>query len=175
MDTDIYVFADGTLRLGDKSFPCALGKTGITLSKQEGDGATPAGEFSLRGLYYRPGRLEMPRTRLSVTALIPQMGWCDDPRHVLYNQPVALPFGASHEVLWRDDDRYDILIPIGYNDGPIRPGLGSAIFFHLATSERWYTEGCVALHKKDMLPLLPLLGPDSRMIIAGPSTEQSGA
>src|SRR3546814_19709072 len=53
-----------------------------------------------------------------------------DPLH--YNRLVRLPFAASHERMWRDDGLYDLVVEIGYNDMPPVPGLGSAIFLHLA-------------------------------------------
>ena len=32
----------------------------------------------------------------------------------------------------RDDSVYDLILVIGHNDDPVRPGLGSAIFVHIA-------------------------------------------
>lgn len=60
-----------------------------------------------------------------------------------------------HENLWRDDDVYDLIIPIGYNDSPIAAGKGSAIFIHVARENYEPTEGCVALKLEDLLRILP--------------------
>ena len=49
----------------------------------------------------------------------------DDPH---YNKPVTLPYPASHESLWLDSPVYDLIVPLGYNDDPAEPGLGSAIY-----------------------------------------------
>ncbi len=69
----------------------------------------------------------------------------------------------SHEKLWREDDVYDIIIPIGYNDSPVVSGKGSAIFIHIARENYEPTEGCVALKLPDLLEILPFLS--SRTVI----------
>ena len=48
----------GTLTYSGISVPCALGKTGLALEKEEGDGKTPIGTFPLRRVLYRPDRVE---------------------------------------------------------------------------------------------------------------------
>ena len=141
--------------------PCALGRAGTRRAKQEGDGATPAGSFRLLAVLYRPDRLPRPRTRLPVIALRPDSGWCDDPADRAYNQPVRLPYLASHERLWRDDRLYDLIVVIDYNLSPPIPGAGSAIFLHIATEDFWSTEGCVAVSPETMHRLLPHLGPQT--------------
>ncbi|HVZ13264.1 MAG TPA: L,D-transpeptidase family protein, partial [Bauldia sp.] len=82
---------------------CAIGRSGKSANKREGDGATPVGAFRLRAVLYRPDRGARPRTALPVTAITPNSGWCDDPGHPAYNRPVTLPFAAGHERLWRND------------------------------------------------------------------------
>jgi L,D-peptidoglycan transpeptidase YkuD (ErfK/YbiS/YcfS/YnhG family) len=162
----IIVTSNGLLHLQDITLRCALGKNGVTHTKQEGDGKTPLGTFPLRALYYRPDRMTLPPALAFTTIPItPSMGWCDDPAHPAYNLPVALPFAASHETLWREDHRYDIIIPLGYNDAPPVAGMGSAIFFHIAAEDYAGTEGCVAISLNDMERLLPQLTPTTIMII----------
>jgi L,D-peptidoglycan transpeptidase YkuD (ErfK/YbiS/YcfS/YnhG family) len=140
-----------------QSFTCALGKGGLSAFKREGDGATPLGIFTLRQCLYRPDRLGTPATRLPVKAIGENDGWCDDPKSPCYNLPVPLPFSYSHERLWRDDHVYDLIIPLGYNDDPVIPGKGSAIFMHVARKHYEPTEGCVALALPDLQVLLPHL------------------
>lgn len=163
---------NGVLSLGARQFPCALGRSGIVTTKREGDGGTPAGDFPLREVRYRPDRIPLPSTKgLQVRPLQATDGWCDAPTDPAYNQPVRLPYPASAEKMWRDDHLYDLLAIIGYNDAPTVPGRGSAIFLHVArsgaSSPRFEpTEGCVATRLEDLLAILAECTPSTRMRIA---------
>jgi L,D-peptidoglycan transpeptidase YkuD (ErfK/YbiS/YcfS/YnhG family) len=108
----------------------------------------------MRQVYWRSDRLARPATGLPTDALIPEAGWCDDPANPFYNLPVLLPFAAGHEKLWREDHVYDLIVVLGYNDAPILPGRGSAIFLHLARPDYSPTEGCVACAQEALLALL---------------------
>jgi L,D-peptidoglycan transpeptidase YkuD (ErfK/YbiS/YcfS/YnhG family) len=144
----------------------AIGKGGLAWAKREGDGATPIGTFPLRCLLYRTDRLPAPQTGLMVWPIHPSDGWSDDPRDMLYNQSVPLPHPYSHERLWRDDGVYDVIVPLGYNDDPPVPGLGSAIFLHCARPDYSPTEGCVAVALPDLLRLVAECGPETLMEIS---------
>jgi L,D-peptidoglycan transpeptidase YkuD (ErfK/YbiS/YcfS/YnhG family) len=151
---EITVQPPGHLIWNDRRVRCALGRGGIRVHKHEGDGATPAGTFPLRRVLYRADRLPVPETGLSVQALRPDDGWCDDPADPAYNRLIQRPFTASHEELWRQDHVYDVIVELGHNDDPPRPGLGSAVFMHVARPGFDPTEGCVALKVEDLLALL---------------------
>lgn len=159
------VTPDGTLYCGQRRFACALGRSGVTAAKREGDGATPAGIYTLRRVMYRPDRLDPPSTGLPVSPLGPDMGWCDDPAHADYNRPVRLPHPASCETLWRDDPVYDLVVVLGHNDDRPVPGAGSAIFMHLRRDDGGPTEGCVALALADLLTVLAECGPGDEIYI----------
>lgn len=165
---DILVAADRTLRWNGRFVRCALGRSGVAADKREGDGATPAGRFPLRQVLYRSDRVRPPSAcRLPLAAIDPDLGWCDDPADAAYNRPVRLPFAASHERLWRDDGVYDLLAVIGYNDDPVIPGRGSAIFLHVARPDFAPTEGCVALALDDVIALLACCQPGDCLSISG--------
>jgi len=166
---DIVVSSAGILRWTEAEVRCAFGRSGIGVAKREGDGMTPAGAFPLRQVMYRPDRLQAPETGLSVRAIDPSDGWCDDPGDPRYNQLIRLPCDGSHERLWRDDGLYDLLVVIGYNDGPIEAGLGSAIFLHVAGPDYGPTEGCVALVLPDLSALLRSCRPSDRIVIGAGS------
>lgn len=138
--------------------PCAFGKGGCkpAADKCEGDGATPLGTYPIRYVFYRPDKLTELLTGIKAIPLSSDMGWCDDAEHAAYNTQVSLPFGPSHEKLWRDDDVYDVIVVIGHNDAPVVRGKGSAIFLHIAREGYTPTEGCVALGQPDMLRFLRL-------------------
>ncbi|MBK1637541.1 hypothetical protein CKO24_00520 [Rhodothalassium salexigens DSM 2132] len=149
---------------------CRLGRGGVVAAdaKREGDGATPAGRWPLRRLYYRADRLTRPETALATTALDQLWSWCDAPDHPAYNRRLDTPPAASHERLWRSDRRYDLIVPLGYNDDPPLPGRGSAIFLHLTDTPDRPTAGCVAMDRDDLLALLAALTPASMMVIDAP-------
>jgi len=153
------------------NFACVIGRSGMVSAQQkaEGDGATPIGDWPMRCLYYRPDRVAEDQIRelsqLPCRPITPEMGWVDDPESALYNRPVMLPCADRHEQLWREDGLYDLILPLGYNDGPTRPGAGSAIFLHCAEPHTTATEGCVALARADLLSLLPGLAPTTRLIL----------
>ncbi len=92
-------------------------------------------------------------------------GWCDDPADPAYNTPVRLPYSGRHERLWRDDRLYDLVIVVGYNDAPVIPGRGSAIFIHLATADYAPTAGCVALALGDLQRLAAACAPGDDLVV----------
>jgi L,D-peptidoglycan transpeptidase YkuD (ErfK/YbiS/YcfS/YnhG family) len=161
----------GWLVAGRVRLRCALGRSGTTRDKREGDGASPVGEFGLLQLFFRPDKGPRPRSLLSARAIAPTDGWCDAPQDRAYNTLVKRPYPASHEEMWREDDMYDLVLDIDYNrggrarGGAIRKGKGSAIFMHVARPGFTPTAGCVALRKSDLRRLLPRIGPRTRIVI----------
>jgi len=166
---DIFVSPDGMCTWGDRRVRCALGRTGVRAEKREGDGATPAGVFPLRSVMYRPDRVAPPATNLPVRAIVVDDGWCDDRADPAYNQLIRLPHSARHERLWRDDGLYDLLAVIGYNDDPVVPGAGSAIFLHVAAPGYGPTEGCVAVAIADLIALLEVCATGDLMTVCEPA------
>ena len=149
--------SDGRLDLGrGRRVRCAFGRSGVIAAgdKREGDGKTPLGDWPLRRVLYRADHGGAPQTALETRAIMPDEGWCDAPADPSYNQPVRLPYPASAEKLWRDDRLYDLVVVLGHNDDPVEPGMGSAIFLHLASHDYRPTEGCVALRRPDLEALL---------------------
>ena len=158
-------YQNGTLNWADGSARAACGMGGVRADKREGDHASPAGTFPLLRVFYRPDRLSAPPTELPLAALKPSDGWVDEPADPAYNTLVTLPYPASAEILWRDDGLYDLFVVIGYNTAPIVPGAGSAIFLHVARPDFSGTEGCIAVARDALIPLLSLLGPGSTITI----------
>jgi L,D-peptidoglycan transpeptidase YkuD (ErfK/YbiS/YcfS/YnhG family) len=153
------------LSFGPLAFRAALGRSGITSCKREGDGATPRGTMSILSGYRRGDRNGRVATRLPMRRIRQDMLWCDAPDHQAYNRPVRAPFAASHERLMRDDRLYDLCLVLDWNIRSRRRGAGSAIFFHLARDGYLPTEGCVALSLRDMLRLMPHLRRGTRLVI----------
>lgn len=153
----------GVLAFDGLRCPCALGRSGMSAMKREGDGATPIGCWPVREVLYRRERGPRPRCALPIRPLRPNDGWCDAAGDRNYNRPVRHPYPASAERLWRDDHLYDLIVVLGYNDRPRRRGRGSAIFLHLARANLAPTEGCIALDRRSALRLLAALRPGDRM------------
>lgn len=155
----------GRLTVGGLTVPCALGRSGLTRFKREGDGATPVGRFDLLFGYRRADRTLPPGGPLRTTPIRRDDGWCDDVGDGRYNRPVRLPVRGSHEEMWRDDRLYDVVIVLDANVRRRMIGGGSAIFFHLARDGFEPTAGCVALAPADMRRVLAHLGPHPVMVI----------
>ena len=176
MDLIVFPSADGyRADWRGRRLRCAVGRSGLTSAKREGDGATPVGRWPMRRLLYRSDRLPSPATALPSRPIAETDGWCDAPGDQAYNQPVQLPYAASHEVLMRDDAIYDLLVVLGYNDDPVVAGRGSAIFLHIAREGYAGTEGCVALTAPDLLAVLgeALPGDCVRVLGADPKGSES--
>lgn len=156
------------VKVNDTRYRCSIGRSGVIANKEEGDGGTPKGGFYLRKVFYRSDTINETdiKTTLPIQVLQADDGWCDDVKCEEYNQHIKLPFPGSHEKLWRDDNLYDLIVVVGYNDYPIEKGKGSAIFLHIARENYAPTVGCIAFNKKDLLEILEQLTPETILTIA---------
>jgi L,D-peptidoglycan transpeptidase YkuD (ErfK/YbiS/YcfS/YnhG family)/cell wall-associated NlpC family hydrolase len=159
------VVSGNKLQAGSQSYRCSIGRKGYSANKREGDGCTPVGTFYLREVYYRADRISAPLTGLPVKVISCDDGWCDAPDDEKYNQHVYLPYAPSHEELWRDDHLYDLVVVIGYNDGPVISGAGSAIFLHVAAPEFKPTQGCIGLELQVLQELLKDFTPQTKIVL----------
>ena len=153
------------LFIKDKKLQCAIGRGGLKKNKVEGDLSTPIGAFKFNKIYYRADKLGETNFEIDSSIIQKNDGWCDDEKSKFYNQYIQFPFNESAEHLYREDDIYDILCVLNYNTSPIIPGLGSAIFLHVARSNFAGTEGCVAIDKEALLTIAPNITYDSRIVI----------
>ena len=154
-----------TLQVDSFYFKCSIGKNGLIKNKIEGDKRTPKGTFKIEHLYFRKDRLKKPITSLKTIEIKEKMGWCDDIKvQSKYNRLIKIEKNIKHEKLKRNDQKYDLLIPIKYNFNKIKVGLGSCIFIHL-TKDYKPTAGCIALAKKDFLIMLKLINKNTKIKI----------
>ena len=149
----------GWLSAGALRIPVALGRGGIKADKREGDGATPAGRFRLKCLWWRADRGPRPRTLLPVRRIGPQDAWSEDPADRNYNQHVRRPPGAVGDRLMRQDHLYDLIIALDHNTRPRIARRGSAVFVHIARPGYGPTAGCVAMKSDSLRLLLSRLDP----------------
>ena len=160
----IIIIEKDTLLYDEFKFKCSIGKNGKTTKKIEGDNKTPKGLYTLGPLYYRKDRLLKLSTKLKKIEIMKNFGWCDDVKSKFYNKPIKTNINVRHEKLYRNDKKYDLLIPIEYNSKRPKKNKGSAIFLHL-TSNYKKTQGCVAIKEKDMLILLNLINKKTKIKI----------
>lgn len=146
------------VQIGHHFYLAALGRSGITTRKCEGDGATPRAEMRCLFGFWRGPRGQKPASPLRFLRAEKTHGWCDQSGNPNYNGPVKRPFHQSHETLRRDDRLYDQVVVLDWNIAPITGGRqrnrGSAIFLHVAKEGYQPTEGCIALYPKDLAHLL---------------------
>ena len=143
---------DGTWRQV-LSAPAWVGKKGFGKTR-EGDMKTPVGAFRFTmafGVRPDPGAL-MDYTQVDATHY-----WCGDSSSPLYNQFVSTrdrdDFSKKEsEHLVDYATAYAYAMNISYNEEG-RPGLGSAIFLHCQTKNK-FTAGCVAIPEKSMIEVL---------------------
>ncbi|MBP7864306.1 MAG: L,D-transpeptidase family protein [Acidobacteria bacterium] len=135
-----------------------VGKRGFAPfgKKVAGDRKTPSGLFPLGTAFgYAPSAV----TKLDYRPATARDCWVDDPRSPDYNRWVSKPppAGVSHEKMRRADDLYRLGLVIRYNEDPIVPGKGSAIFLHIRRTDRVGTAGCVAMLPAEVAALLAWL------------------
>ena len=149
----------------DKQFQCSIGKSGFSKNKKEGDGCTPVGTFFIENVYYRADKIKSLETNINKVKINKIDGWCDDPTQKEYNQLIRFPYNFSAEELYRDDSLYNIVCVLNYNTKPIKPGLGSAIFMHVAKDDYKPTKGCITLKQEDLIFLLSLIDKRTKIIL----------
>ena len=159
----IHIKNKNTLIIDDFCFKCCGGKSGLNIDKKEGDNSTPKGLFKLKKLYFRKDRVGIPRCKIRRKSITKNMGWCDNPKHMKYNEEIATLYKGHKENFYRKDYKYDYLITINHNYKKI-PYKGSAIFIHL-TNNYQPTAGCIALKKKDFEIMLKLIDQKTKIKI----------
>ena len=160
----IIIIKKDTLLYDEFKFKCSIGKNGKTTRKIEGDNKTPQGLYKLGPLYYRKDRVPKLSTKLKKIEIMKNFGWCDDVKSKFYNKPIKTNINVRHEKLYRNDKKYDLLIPIEYNYKKPKKNKGSAIFLHLTNNYK-KTQGCVVIKEKDMLILLNLINKKTKIKI----------
>ena len=151
------------LRFMGRTIPCSIGRGGVSTSKREGDGATPAGRLHIAELWYRPDRLPAPAPW--ARPIGPTDLWCDDSAHPAYNHHARAPLAASHEKLRRADPLYDIILTTDWNWPLALPGGGSAIFLHQWRRPGFSTAGCIAMSRAHLIWLAARAAPGTKLVI----------
>ena len=162
-------------RLGP--FPVLFGKNGLAwgmgvhgdgeagLHKKERDGRAPAGVFSVGTIYTYDSALPegsaYPFHQVTIAD-----AWVDDPSLPNYNHFVTIP-DPKNPPAWfgkmkmrHGDFAYRWLVEIRHNSGPVEPGAGSAIFFHIRRGTTRPTSGCTTMAETNLVKLIRWLRAD---------------
>ena len=93
------------------------------------------------------------------------MGWCNDINSKKYNRLIKIKKGIKFEKMYRNDYKYDYVIPIKYNYQKIKKNKGSAIFIHITKNYK-KTLGCIAIKKSDFEILLKIINTKTKIHIS---------
>ncbi len=142
-----------------------LGKNGLG-KKREGDAKTPVGLFHFTKAF---GIAPDPGCPMGYVQVDDTHYWVGDGKSALYNQFVSTRDNdgfnkAESEHIIEYAKPYVYCLNISYNEQGT-PGLGSAIFLH-CYSQNKYTGGCVAIPEEDMRLLLRKVKADCVIVIA---------
>jgi len=147
-----------------------LGRSGMGWSdgdeplKNEGDGRSPAGLFSISRTF---GYDESPNSAMEYLHADGELICIDDVSDLHYNQMAVLnplaPAG-SYEKMHRDDEVYRNGAIIDYNTEG-KKGRGSCIFIHLNHPDYRPTSGCTAMDEEPLKELLGWLDPKKNPMI----------
>ena len=134
-----------------------VGTNGVSRESYEGSRMTPAGVFPIGEAFYIE---EKPKTGLSTFQITENTYWVDDEDSELYNQRIELDGektwqSAEHMIEYTDAYKYGFVVE--YNQNPVEPGRGSAIFFHVGQQP---TLGCIATTEDMVLAYLAELSKD---------------
>lgn len=163
------------------AWPAVIGKTGAAWGdglhgtgapdgqqgprKHEGDGASPAGVFAVRGAY---GYADAAKTKLAYTALTPSWQCVDDPRSkhyatILDRSTVKVDW-TSAETMRRDDALYTWVVDLAHN-AAATPNAGSCIFLHVWGGPDSTTVGCTAMAEPKLASLIGQLDPRAVFVL----------
>lgn len=134
-----------------------VGANGVSRESYEGSRMTPAGVFPIGEAFYIE---EKPKTGLSTFQITENTYWVDDEDSELYNQRIELDgekTWQSAERMIEYTDAYKYGFVVEYNQNPVEPGRGSAIFFHVGQQP---TLGCIATTEDMVLAYLAELSKD---------------
>jgi len=142
----------GLHNLGEYTFP----------RKQEGDGKSPAGAFTLGTAFgYLPpgeiGEMKFPYQQL-------REGWeCIDDRNSRYYNRLIQANEVDYKD-WHSSERmyssgiwYELGVVVNHNTNPVLPGAGSCIFLHNWSDPADSTTGCTAMDRSDLKQIIQWL------------------
>lgn len=137
--------------------------------KQEGDGRSPAGIFSLSSAFGYAPREQAGEVKLPYVQAVATLECVDDPQSAYYNRivdraGVENPDWKSSERMRRDDDQYRWGVVVDHN-AKGEPGCGSCVFLHIWEAPGKGTAGCAAMNPSSMEDVLRWLDAKNRPLL----------
>ncbi|OMP66936.1 hypothetical protein BTO28_09835 [Domibacillus epiphyticus] len=151
--------------------PAVTGKSGLSFTKKEGDGATPTGMYLIGDMFGFAAKPAGVKSKYTVTNKFHY--WVDDSLSKDYNKWIY--YRGNPATRWKSFERlnhslYKHAIIIRYNEKPIVKNAGSAIFIHRWRSSSTPTAGCIALSESHLTVLMKWLDPAKKpKIVIGTS------
>jgi len=138
--------------------------------KQEGDGRSPAGVFSLSSAFGSARPEELPGIKLPYLPLNEFIECVDDPKSGRYNSIVDRT--RVPEVEWKSSEKmlevgapYRLGVVVEHNGNPRLAGGGSCIFMHIWKGPGSATSGCTAMAPENMELVASWLDPSSYPVL----------
>lgn len=136
-------------------------------TKREGDWRSPAGIFTIGGLWVTNKKEVRRNSRIPYVQVGPADLWVSDPayphlynRHVRLDHPAHTPWERK-EQMRQNDYAHSIKLLIGHNTASPKVGAGSSIFFHIWRRDGGApTAGCTALDEQNLRNIIARLRPD---------------
>lgn len=149
----LYAFEDKKLIFN--AIEVNLGKNGLSATKQEGDGKSPSGEFSLSAIF---GYAKSYKTKMPYIQAKHNLLCIDDISSPNYNKIVKYSGESlkSFELMHRDDNQYKLGIVVDYNKEGVKNS-GSCIFIHIQKAPLSPSAGCTTMKEDDLVKIIKWL------------------
>jgi len=173
---------EGDWQASGSPIPVVLGKSGLGWGrglhpaandgpdKQEGDGRSPAGIFSLGTAFGYAPLAEAGWMKLPYVQATADLECVDDPGSSHYNQLVhrnavtSVDWSSSEKML-RPDALYGWGLFVDHNVAPTVPGAGSCIFRHIWSGASSSTAGCTATAETELEAVIAWLDPAAHPVL----------
>lgn len=157
----VYLYKKNEKNKWKKVLSCQgyVGKNGIH-KKKEGDKRTPTGTFTITKAF---GIKKNPGAKISYLKVNKNHYWCGDK---YYNQLINIkkkPHRCRGEHFINYKGYYDYGLFLDFNK-KCKKGKGSAIFMHCVKNNP-YTEGCIAVSKKNMKRIIRTIEKNTKICI----------
>ncbi|MBL1211763.1 MAG: L,D-transpeptidase family protein [Ignavibacteriae bacterium] len=158
--------------LSSQQIPVVLGRSGLGWGKglhtpqntfdfpikEEGDGRSPAGVFSLSAVFGYKSSDEMSHLKMPYIHITEMIECIDDPDSKYYNRIIARDeVSREDSVDWQSSEKmrfadiyYELGVVVDHNSDPIESGAGSCIFLHNWIDENETMAGCTAMDPPNM-------------------------